>query len=126
MATATTVIRGFLPPFARNSSIQKVRLAEDGWNARDPGLGLVRDQPSGFEDASAMDRNAILAHFKGWLVHVRGIAGRTCEVRGPRLPVTSARCAAQPASPPRERTFLLDQTGSWKGAASLQRGPIVR
>jgi hypothetical protein len=126
MATATTVTRASLPPFARESAIQKVRLAEDGWNARDPGLGLVRDQPSGFDDASAMDRETILAHFKGWLMHVRGVAGRTCEVRGPILPVTSVRCAAQPASPPRERAFLLDQTGSWKKAVSLQRGPIVR
>ena len=25
-----------LPPFTRNSAIQKVRLAEDGWNTRDP------------------------------------------------------------------------------------------
>lgn len=25
-----------LPPFDRNSAIQKVRLAEDGWNTRDP------------------------------------------------------------------------------------------
>jgi nuclear transport factor 2 (NTF2) superfamily protein len=25
-----------LPPFARESAIQKVRLAEDGWNTRDP------------------------------------------------------------------------------------------
>jgi nuclear transport factor 2 (NTF2) superfamily protein len=26
-----------LPPFTRESAIQKVRLAEDGWNTRDPG-----------------------------------------------------------------------------------------
>ena len=25
-----------LPPFARETAIQKVRLAEDGWNSRDP------------------------------------------------------------------------------------------
>ncbi len=24
------------PPFTRNSAIEKVRLAEDGWNSRDP------------------------------------------------------------------------------------------
>jgi hypothetical protein len=125
MATATTVTRAPLPPFARETSIQEVRLAEDDWNARNPAFGLVRDQPSGFDDASAMDRHTILAHFKGWLMHVRGVPGRTCEVREPRLPVTSVRCAAQPASQPR-RAFLLDLTGSWKGAASLQRGPIVR
>jgi nuclear transport factor 2 (NTF2) superfamily protein len=35
MATRTTS-RPPLPPFTRESAIQKVRLAEDGWNTRDP------------------------------------------------------------------------------------------
>ena len=26
-----------LPPFTRETAVQKVRLAEDGWNSRDPG-----------------------------------------------------------------------------------------
>jgi len=32
-----TTIRPPLPPFTRETAIQKVRLAEDGWNSRDPG-----------------------------------------------------------------------------------------
>ena len=36
MATATMTTRPPLPPFTRESAIQKVRLAEDGWNTRDP------------------------------------------------------------------------------------------
>lgn len=35
-----------LPPFTRESVIQKVRLAEDGWNSRDPHrvyLAYVKD-----------------------------------------------------------------------------------
>jgi nuclear transport factor 2 (NTF2) superfamily protein len=32
-----TTTRPPLPPFTRESAIQKVRLAEDGWNTRDPG-----------------------------------------------------------------------------------------
>jgi uncharacterized protein len=36
MATATTSGRPPLPPFTHDSAIQKVRLAEDGWNTRDP------------------------------------------------------------------------------------------
>jgi nuclear transport factor 2 (NTF2) superfamily protein len=36
MATATTPARPPFPPFIRVSAIQKVRLAEDAWNARDP------------------------------------------------------------------------------------------
>jgi nuclear transport factor 2 (NTF2) superfamily protein len=35
-STANTDIRPPLPPFTRESAIQKVRLAEDGWNSRDP------------------------------------------------------------------------------------------
>jgi nuclear transport factor 2 (NTF2) superfamily protein len=36
MAIATTPGRSPLPPFTRESAIQEVRLAEDGWNTRDP------------------------------------------------------------------------------------------
>src|SRR5256886_13830615 len=37
MGTATPpAARLPLPPFTRESAIQKVRLAEDGWNSRDP------------------------------------------------------------------------------------------
>ncbi|WP_306335601.1 nuclear transport factor 2 family protein [Streptomyces sp. KL118A] len=32
----TTTIRPPVPPFTRESAIEKVRLAEDGWNSRDP------------------------------------------------------------------------------------------
>jgi uncharacterized protein len=37
MANATLTTRPPLPPFTRESAIHKVRLAEDGWNTRDPG-----------------------------------------------------------------------------------------
>lgn len=33
--TSTTEVRPPLPPFTRESAIEKVRLAEDGWNTRD-------------------------------------------------------------------------------------------
>jgi uncharacterized protein len=36
MANVTLTTRPPLPPFTRESAIQKVRLAEDGWNTRDP------------------------------------------------------------------------------------------
>ena len=36
MTTATTATRPPLPPFTRETAIQKIRLAEDGWNSRDP------------------------------------------------------------------------------------------
>jgi len=36
MATHTMASRPPLPPFTHESAIQKVRLAEDGWNTRDP------------------------------------------------------------------------------------------
>ncbi|CAB3892227.1 nuclear transport factor 2 family protein [Achromobacter sp. CF-sbj1-Ac2-l] len=34
--TSTPTTRPPLPPFTRDSAAQKVRLAEDGWNSRDP------------------------------------------------------------------------------------------
>ena len=34
--TATIEVRPPVPPFTRESAAQKVRLAEDGWNSRDP------------------------------------------------------------------------------------------
>ncbi|MCY1537587.1 hypothetical protein D9M68_730870 [compost metagenome] len=34
--TAENAVRPPLPPFTRESAIEKVRLAEDGWNSRDP------------------------------------------------------------------------------------------
>ncbi len=37
MATPAVATRPPLPPFTRESATQKVRLAEDGWNTRDPG-----------------------------------------------------------------------------------------
>ncbi|MCV9917526.1 nuclear transport factor 2 family protein [Pseudomonas sp. BT-42-2] len=34
--TSATSTRPPLPPFTRESAIEKVRMAEDGWNSRDP------------------------------------------------------------------------------------------
>ena len=34
--SAQEEVRPPLPPFTRTSAIEKVRLAEDGWNSRDP------------------------------------------------------------------------------------------
>ena len=36
MSTANTIARPPFPPFTRETAAQKVRLAEDGWNSRDP------------------------------------------------------------------------------------------
>jgi uncharacterized protein len=46
MATRPMAIRAPVPPFTRESAIQKVRLAEDAWNSRDPekvSLGYTPD-----------------------------------------------------------------------------------
>jgi uncharacterized protein len=48
MPTATTTTRPPLPPFTRESAIQKVRLAEDAWNTRVPekvALAYTIDSP---------------------------------------------------------------------------------
>jgi nuclear transport factor 2 (NTF2) superfamily protein len=36
MSTVNTLARPPVPPFTRETAAQKVRLAEDGWNSRDP------------------------------------------------------------------------------------------
>jgi nuclear transport factor 2 (NTF2) superfamily protein len=36
VGTASTPARPPFPPFTRDTAMQKVRLAEDGWNSRDP------------------------------------------------------------------------------------------
>lgn len=41
--TTSTETRPPLPPFTRESAIEKVRLAEDDWNSRDP--SKVADLP---------------------------------------------------------------------------------
>lgn len=46
MATAPMATRPPVPPFTHESAVQKVRLAEDSWNTRDPGkvaLGYATD-----------------------------------------------------------------------------------
>ena len=36
VSSASVGIRPPLPPFTRETAVEKVRLAEDGWNSRDP------------------------------------------------------------------------------------------
>jgi nuclear transport factor 2 (NTF2) superfamily protein len=46
MATQTMATRPPVPPFTRETAVQKVRLAEDAWNSRDPqkvSLAYTRD-----------------------------------------------------------------------------------
>ncbi len=57
MATATTPARPPLPPFTRDSAIQKVRLAEDGWNSRDPArVALPETDDVGLERRARIGR----------------------------------------------------------------------
>lgn len=47
MMTANLEIRPPVPPFTRETALQKVRMAEDGWNSRDPQrVSLVYTQDS--------------------------------------------------------------------------------
>ncbi|WP_138465903.1 nuclear transport factor 2 family protein [Poseidonocella sp. HB161398] len=46
-----------LPPFTRETAIQKVRLAEDGWNSRDPEkVALAYTEDSRWRNRSAFPR----------------------------------------------------------------------
>src|SRR6201988_1668011 len=63
MATAMTT-RPPLPPFTRENAIEKVRLAEDGWNTRDPGrVALAYANDSRWRNRSEFinGRNEIIA-----------------------------------------------------------------
>src|ERR1700739_2817825 len=55
MGTTTTRARPPLPPFSRETAIQKVRLAEDGWNSRDP----VKVSQAYFPDSCCRSRAEI-------------------------------------------------------------------
>ena len=64
MTTETTATRPPLPPFTRETAIQKVQLAEDTWNTRDPGkVALAYASDSRWRNRSEFinGRNAIMA-----------------------------------------------------------------
>ena len=50
-----------LPPFTRESAIQKVRMAEDGWNLMLAGIRSRHPETAGDEKAF---RRAVLAHLQ--------------------------------------------------------------
>jgi Protein of unknown function (DUF1348) len=47
-----------LPPFTLETAIQKVRIAEDAWNTRDPHRGQEEDRPKTGESVSGYAWNA--------------------------------------------------------------------
>jgi len=64
LTTETTATRPPLPPFTRETAIQKVRLAEDSWNTRDPGkVALAYASDSRWRNRSEFinGRNEIIA-----------------------------------------------------------------
>jgi len=66
MASATMTACPPLPPFTRESAIQEVRLAEDGWNTRDPGkVALAYAIHSRWRNRSEFvnGRNELIAFF---------------------------------------------------------------
>jgi nuclear transport factor 2 (NTF2) superfamily protein len=68
MATATMPGRPPFPPFTRDSAIQKVRLAEDAWNARDPAkVALAYTIDSRWRNRSEFinGRNEVIAFLSG-------------------------------------------------------------
>jgi len=64
MGIATTLARPPFPPFTRDSAMQKVRLAEDAWNTRDPAkIALAYTVDSRWRNRSEFisGRNEIIA-----------------------------------------------------------------
>ena len=57
MTTTQTDQRPPLPPFSRESATQKVRMAEDGWNSRDPQrVSLVYTEDSQWRNRAEFPR----------------------------------------------------------------------
>lgn len=57
MMTANLEIRPPVPPFTRETALQKVRMAEDGWNSRDPQrVSLVYTQDSQWRNRAEFPR----------------------------------------------------------------------
>ena len=55
--TANLEIRPPVPPFTRETALQKVRMAEDGWNSRDPQrVSLVYTQDSQWRNRAEFPR----------------------------------------------------------------------
>jgi uncharacterized protein len=57
MMTANLEIRPPVPPFTRETALQKVRMAEDGWNSRDPQrVSLVYTEDSQWRNRAEFPR----------------------------------------------------------------------
>jgi nuclear transport factor 2 (NTF2) superfamily protein len=57
MMTVNLEIRPPVPPFTRETALQKVRMAEDGWNSRDPQrVSLVYTQDSQWRNRAEFPR----------------------------------------------------------------------
>ncbi len=55
--TIVTEVRPPIPPFTKESAIQKVRMAEDGWNSRDPKrVSMVYTQDSQWRNRAEFPR----------------------------------------------------------------------
>jgi hypothetical protein len=125
MAIVTTAIRPPVPPFTRESATQKVRLAEDAWNTRDPGkVSLAYAIDSRWRNRSEFinGRNGIIAFLsRKWATEFDyklikemwgspGIASRYASLTsGTTTPVVGI-------APTAMRTGNSMRTGSWPHA----------
>ena len=105
MAMPTTPARPPFPPFTRDTAIQKVRLAEDAWNTRDPAkVALAYAIDSRWRNRSEFinGRNEIIAFLsRKWAMELDyrlikemwAFTGDRIARQPPRNPLTSARVA---------------------------------
>ena len=92
MATALTTTRPPLPPFTRESAIQKVRLAEDSCNTRDPGKvalayaidGIMETGPETF-----FDQGIAMANAAGFNLHAHLTSARLRNVAFHQFPIAA-------------------------------------
>jgi Protein of unknown function (DUF1348) len=123
MATATTPARPPFPPFTRDSAMQKVRLAEDAWNTRDPAkVALAYTIDSRWRNRSEFinGRNEVIAFLsRKWAKELDYSLSRKCG----RLPGTGSPYASLTSgtttrvtgiAPMAMRTGSSMTTGSWR------------
>src|SRR5467141_2585502 len=97
MATAKTPARPPFPPFTRDNAMQKVRLAEDAWNTRDPAKVLwhARSIHDGGTDRSSLtdETKSLLSSLvsgpRSWTTGLSRKCGRLPGTGSPYASLTS-------------------------------------
>ena len=122
METATITTRPPLPPFTRESAIQKVRLAEDAWNTRDPGKVALayaidsrwRNRSEFINGRSEISLSSLANGPWSWTTGSSRKCGRSLEIASQyALPTSGTTSRVTGIAPMAMRTGNSMTRGSW-------------